>query len=271
MTLFEKSQDSQALTGFRKTIGEVFSKFGLSPNQWTIVSLIVAALAFVFILTSQFILGAVFIALSGFVDLIDGAVARYTGRVTKEGAYIDTIADRYAEILYVLPLAFLSLPTVFLPFKAWLVLYVFGAMMTTYAKAAAKEKELGVEEIRGGIVERAERVSIYAIGLLLASVDVLYLSYAVILLAILVNVSALQRVMKTLNSLHSKATKPEAKPAKEEVIASVKFEKKGKFDSRTVGSGEDEEEEKIKMIPPPPPKKEKKKEEERKRMPTAKI
>ena len=258
MTLFEKSEGSSTLSGFRKAIGETFSKFGLSPNQWTVMSLIVAAFAFTFILNEQYVLGAVFIALSGFVDLIDGAVARHTGRVTKEGAYIDTIADRYAEFLYVLPLAFIAMPTVFLPFKAWLLLYLFGAMMTTYAKAAAKEKELGVEEIRGGLLERAERVSIYTIGLLLASMDILYLTYAVILLAMLVNISALQRVKKAIGLLHRSAPSIEPKAVEEETVAAVKFEKTGKFDNRTLGGEAEEEEEPKRMVPPKQEKKEEK-------------
>jgi len=265
MTLFEKSEGSSTLAGFRKWIGETFSRLGLSPNQWTMVSLVVAVIASAFIFSSQFMLGAVFIALSGFVDLIDGAVARHTGRVTKKGAYIDTVADRYAEFLYIFPLAFLALPTVFLPFKAWLLLYFFGAMMTTYAKAAAKEKELGVEEIRGGLLERAERVTIYAMGLLLASVDILYLSYAIVILAVLVNISALQRIMKTLDSLHGKTIVIEEKP-EEETVTAVKFEKKGKFDERTVSSEEEDKEKEHKRVIIP-----KKKEEEKRKGPTLKI
>jgi archaetidylinositol phosphate synthase len=208
-------------------------------------------------LYEQYVLGAVFIALSGFVDLIDGAVARHTGRVTKEGAYIDTIADRYAEILYALPLAFIAIPNVLIPFKAWLMLYIFGAMMTTYAKAAAKEKELGVEEIRGGLVERAERVTIYTLGLLLASIDTLYLAYTVMVLAVLVNISAVQRVKKAIDALHPSIPVVEPKPT-EEIVAAVKFEKKGKFDNRTVG-GETEEEEPKRIIPPKREKEEKRK------------
>lgn len=267
MTLFEKSEKSSTLSGFRKAIGETFSKFGLSPNQWTIVSLVVAVIAAAFIVSGQYVLGAVFIVLSGFIDLIDGAVARYTGRVTKEGAYIDTVTDRYNELIYILPLAFLInvLPSFLLPFSAWLLLYIFGAMMTTYAKAAAKEKELGVAEIRGGIVERAERVSIYAIGLLLAPINILYLSYAIVILAILVNVSALQRIKKTLDSLHSKKEIAETKHAEEEVVAAVKFEKKGKFDERTIGTEEEEKEEPKRIVVP------KKKEEEKRKGQTLKI
>jgi len=260
MTLFEKSEGSSALTGFRKTIGEVFSKLGLSPNQWTALSLVVAVIAAFFIASSQFVLGAVLIIVSGFIDLIDGAVARHTGRVTKGGAYIDTVADRYAEFLYIIPLTFIAMPAVFLPFRTWLMAYLAGSMITTYAKSAAKEKELEIEEIRGGIVERAERISLYVIGLFLASIDLTYLSYMVMLLAVLVNISALQRVKKTLDAVHQTAPASEPKTAEDEIIAVVKFEKKGKFDERTIGGDMEEEEEPKRIVPP----KQEKKEEKRK-------
>lgn len=250
MALYEKSEGSGTLAGFRKWIGESFSKIGLSPNQWTIISLVIAALAFIFIVYSQFVLGAILIAVSGFIDLIDGAVARHTKTVSKEGAYIDTVVDRYSELLYILPLAFLvTIPSVFISFRVWLVLYIFGAMMTTYVKAAAKEKELGVGEIRGGVVERAERVTIYVVGLLLGAINLIYLAYVVALLAILVNISALQRIKKTLDSMNNPISKVEIKPKEEEVVAAVKFEKKGKFDNRTVGE-ENKEEEPKRIVPP---------------------
>jgi phosphatidylglycerophosphate synthase len=199
MTLFEKSQKSQTLTGLRVGVGRMFAGLGLSPNQWTMLSLVVALVAAYFILKSMFVLGAVFILVSGFIDVIDGSVARYTGRVTKTGAYIDTVADRYAEFIYVLPLFALALPAVLLPTEVWLALFMFGSMTTTYVKAAAKEKELGIEEIRGGVLERAERVGLYVVGLLLTVVDVRYLPISIAVLAVLANVSALQRISKVLS------------------------------------------------------------------------
>ncbi len=204
MTLFEKAENSQELKGFRAKIGEIFSRAGLSPNQWTVLTLVAAAIASIFIASGQLVAGALLIIVSGILDLVDGAVARHTGRVTKEGAYIDTVADRYAEFLYILPLVFLNLPGVLISIKAWAIIYLAGSLITTYVKAAAKEKELGIGEIRGGILERAERVGIYVIGLLLGSFNPLILSYVVVVLAVLAHVSALQRIQKTLEMVNSK-------------------------------------------------------------------
>ena len=195
--IFDKSQSSKTLKRMRERIGKTFSKLNLTPNQWTGISLAVAVLAAISILQQQFLLGAFFIILSGFIDLIDGAVARHTKMVTKKGAYLDTVVDRYNELLYIFPLIFLPIGTVILPIYAWIFIYLFGSMMTTYAKAAAKEKGLE-KEIRGGLLERAERVGIYTIGLMVASFNLILFGYVVVALAILSNISAIQRISKAV-------------------------------------------------------------------------
>jgi len=179
-------------------IGLVFSKIPLTPNQWTVLSLL-PALASAWLLAQQWFLSAaaLFFAAS-FLDLIDGSVARVTGKVSRFGAYLDTVVDRYVEALIVLALLFIALPDpgFFIPITAWIFLYFFGGMMTTYAKAAAKEKEIVKEsqELKGGILERAERLILLFVGILLATVNLAWLSIAVILLAVVSNISALQRI-----------------------------------------------------------------------------
>lgn len=170
----------------------LFSKLPLTPNQWTLISVLPAIVSAYFIINENFLLGALLFGTASFLDLVDGSVARVTGRVTKKGAYLDTIIDRYIEGLIVFGLLFVSLP---IPNSTlWIVLYLFGSMMTTYAKAAAKEKNLTEEELRGGLTERAERLVLLFLGLLLANLSKAYLAYIVIILAVLSNATALQRI-----------------------------------------------------------------------------
>lgn len=175
-------------------IGLVFSKLRLSPNKWTMISLIPAIASAYYISQNLFIQGAILLIIAGFLDLIDGAVARVTGHVTKFGAYLDTIVDRYVEFLIVFGLIFATLPTFLIPAYIWIFLYLFGGTMTTYAKAAAKEKL--DEEVKGGILERAERLFLLFVGLLIGYFNPLYLVNMIVLLAILSNISALQRIWK---------------------------------------------------------------------------
>ncbi|MCD6590712.1 MAG: CDP-alcohol phosphatidyltransferase family protein [Candidatus Aenigmarchaeota archaeon] len=180
--------------GFSVKVGIIFSKFGLSPNQWTLLAIIPTLFAIYFLIKEQFLFAAAFLIISAFFDLIDGSVARVMGKVSKIGAYLDTIMDRYIEGLIAFGLLFCTLPVVLLPTYFWIFAYFFGSFMTTYAKSAAKEKELVENELRGGLLERAERLIILFIGILLAHIDPLYLAYTIVVLAILTNVSALQRM-----------------------------------------------------------------------------
>jgi len=179
---------------FSVKVGLAFSKLPLSANQWTLLSLVPIIFALWFLVNQQFLYAAGLFLLSGFMDLIDGSVARVTGTVSKRGAYLDTVVDRYVEGIIILGLLFASLPDFFFPIQAWLFLYFFGAMMTTYVKAAAKEKELVEKELRGGFLERAERLIVLFIGILLAAVDPFFLAYTIVALAVLSNITALQRI-----------------------------------------------------------------------------
>jgi archaetidylinositol phosphate synthase len=191
MTLYKKRESFSNLS---IRIGIAFSKLRLSPNQWTLISLLPVMAAVYFLANRDFLVAAGLFLLSGFLDLVDGSVARVTGRVSKLGAYLDTVVDRYVEAIIILGLFFVGIPAFFIPGNAWLFIYLFGGMMTTYVKAAAKEKELAEREIKGGILERAERLMILFIGILLATLDLQYLTYVIVLLAVLANISTLQRI-----------------------------------------------------------------------------
>jgi len=74
--LFEKSNKSRFIIEIRKRIGKMFSKLELSPNQWTILSLVFSLTAAFFLFQQKYLISALLIIVSGVIDLIDGAVAR---------------------------------------------------------------------------------------------------------------------------------------------------------------------------------------------------
>lgn len=180
--------------------GVLFSKAGLTPNHWTLLSILPAIACFYFLSQYNFLLAAFFFAIASFLDFVDGSVARVTGRVTKFGAYLDTIVDRYIELIIILGIFFIPLPQIFLPTNLWLLLYVFGSTMTTYAKAAAKEKDIVRTELAGGTLERAERLIILFFAILGAHFSPKILSAALIALAIGTNLTAIQRILKAKNA-----------------------------------------------------------------------
>jgi archaetidylinositol phosphate synthase len=187
---------------FEIGVAKFFSRFPLTPNQYTLLSLFFAFIFFYFLVKKNLLFALIFFFLSGILDFIDGAVARYKNLSTKKGAYLDTIIDRYVEGLFLLGILFLPFQKVILPGYCWVFLILFGSLLTTYAKASAKEKELTINELKGGILSRGERIILFVLLLILGIIDPSFklMTYLLILIALLSNISALQRIFSALSS-----------------------------------------------------------------------
>ena len=194
------NQFREQFNGFSIKIGMLFSKVGLTPNQWTLLSILPAIFSFYFLTQFSFLLAALFFGIAVFLDFVDGSVARVTGKVTKFGAYLDTIVDRYIEFLIIVGIFFVPLPDAFVSHRLWLLFFVFGSIMTTYTKAAAKEKDLVKTELKGGYFERAERLIILFFGIAGAHFNALFLTAAIAALAVGTNYTALERIWKAKNA-----------------------------------------------------------------------
>jgi len=179
-------------------IGRIFSKLGPSPNQYTLNSIVFGIFCFVSLVFRNFILALIFFLISAILDFVDGAVARYSGKVTKAGAYLDTISDRFVEGLIFLGLLSLPLPKFIIEAKYWIFLAFFGSLMTTYAKAAAKEKELVTQELKKGFFGRGERMILLSIIFFLGIFNQNLMIYPISLLAVFSNLTAIQRIILAL-------------------------------------------------------------------------
>ncbi len=188
---------------FSVKLGILFSKIPLTPNQWTLISLLPAVVAVYYLTKNQFIEAGALFFVALFIDWIDGSVARVVGQASAKGAYIDTIVDRYVETIVIFGLLFCTLPNFFVPIQAWILLMLFGFFMTTYAKAASSEKKVMSEEHTGSFLNRAERTIILDAGILIAVLEPIYLTYVIAALAVLTNLAAIQRIyiaLKTYNA-----------------------------------------------------------------------
>ncbi|HUW72064.1 MAG TPA: CDP-alcohol phosphatidyltransferase family protein [Candidatus Humimicrobiaceae bacterium] len=178
--------------------GNIFSKSGLTPNQYTLISFVFVLVAFYFLLKERLVWALIFFLLATFLDFIDGAVAKFLQKETKKGAYLDTICDRYVEGIILLGFLFLSLSDFFLPAKIWIFLAFFGSLMTTYAKAAAKEKELVGQELKKGLLGRAERIILISLAISLGIFNFSWIIYPIVFLAIFSNITVFQRIFLAL-------------------------------------------------------------------------
>jgi archaetidylinositol phosphate synthase len=173
---------------------------GLSPNAWTLFSLVPAIAGMAALAMHHLGVGLILFALSGFIDMVDGSVARATGQVSLRGAYVDGVVDRYVELftclgllLYVGRTEFLSLPS-----EAWFVLLIFGSIMTSFVRAYADHRGLvkdpGVLKSMGGLLERLERLMLLYVGMLIGLFDPGWLLIVIAITAVLANATALQRI-----------------------------------------------------------------------------
>jgi CDP-diacylglycerol--glycerol-3-phosphate 3-phosphatidyltransferase/archaetidylinositol phosphate synthase len=173
-------------------IGRSIGRSGLGPNQISTLSLVVAALAAVAYASRAPVLGGVGLLISGGIDMLDGAVARATGSVTRFGAVYDPVLDRYAEfaVLFGMGLGGLASWT-------WVVFGLFGMVMASYTRARA-ESAGGLDSCRVGIAERQEKIILLVIGSFLQPFFNLAVLLSVLVVGILSHVTVVQRLHFTL-------------------------------------------------------------------------
>ena len=184
--------------GLEKTVADFFSPLPITPNQYSFNSVVFAFICFYFLLKQNLAWAILFFLIAAFMDFVDGAVARRKNLATKKGAYLDTVFDRFVEGILLLGFLFLPLPQIFFPIYIWIFLILFGSMMTTYAKSAAKEKELTVKELKGGLMSRGERSLFYLLAMITGIFCTEGMAWILIIMAALTNLTAIQRIRSAI-------------------------------------------------------------------------
>jgi len=174
-------------------IGTLFASTGLSANFWTAIGLVFAfASAVVYALHFEysFVIGGILLLISGFFDIVDGQVARVTGKTSKKGAFLDSVFDKIAEVAI-----FLGILIGGYGVDGYLVLLAITlSLLVSYTRARAES--LGVQLQGIGIGERAERLLVIAI-IGMAN----FLNYAVIIVAIIAGITFVQRIIATAKNI----------------------------------------------------------------------
>jgi phosphatidylglycerophosphate synthase len=184
--------------GAEKAVADFFSPLPITPNQYSFNSVIFAFICFYFLIKQSLAWAVLFFLLAVFMDFIDGAVARRKNLATKKGAYLDTIFDRFVEGIVLFGFLFLPLPQIFFPGFVWIFLILFGSMMTTYAKSAAKEKELTAKELKGGWMSRGERTIFYLLAMIAGIFCAEGMVWILAIMAVLTNFTAVQRIFSAI-------------------------------------------------------------------------
>jgi soluble lytic murein transglycosylase len=183
------SRYREPLRAWAEPLGHALMRLRLRPNHLTLAGLGVSLLAAAAFVAGRTRLAGGLLVLAGLFDFFDGALARASGQVTPFGAFLDSVIDRYSD-LAVLAAVVLAFAQAGQPRPALVAMAALvGSVMVSYTKARAES--IGVA-CTVGIMERPERLICLSGGALL---DVL--EPALWVLAVLANVTALQRIVFT--------------------------------------------------------------------------
>jgi len=166
---------------------------GLTPNQISAIGVVFAVFSALAYWNWRshplyLILAPVFLLVSGFCDALDGALARMRGQITTFGGFLDSLLDRYAEAI-----VFCGIILGGLCNQLWGITALVGSLLVSYARARAEAAGVKMEAV--GIAERAERLIILSMASFLQVAWTEALGFGVIILAVLTNLTVLQRVI----------------------------------------------------------------------------
>jgi archaetidylinositol phosphate synthase len=135
----------------------------------------------------------ILLLISGFLDIIDGSVARASHRTSKRGAFMDSILDKFAETIVYGGIAFSGLVNPILCMAA-----LSSSLLVSYTRSRAES--LGVDLKGIGLAERAERLLIISLAAIVPVMNAM--SYALALVLILSIITLYQRLRHTYNKLN---------------------------------------------------------------------
>lgn len=170
-----------------KILNPIAQNFNINPNIITIISPFIALISAYGFAKHMLILATITILISGFLDVMDGAVARYHEKSSKFGAFLDSTIDRFAD-------AIIYIGIIFGGYCDWFigVLAIHSAITVSYVRSRAESQGT---KCNIGIAERAVRMIILMIGALIGYfIHPIYFTYIIMILVILSYITVIQRV-----------------------------------------------------------------------------
>jgi CDP-diacylglycerol--glycerol-3-phosphate 3-phosphatidyltransferase len=145
-------------------------RLGLTPDALTVIGFGITVVGAVLVAEQLWLAGGIVIFLGGVFDMLDGTLARATGRVSNLGAFMDSVFDRAGEVIVYVGIA-AGLQAIGIADGTLFAAAAMGsAMMVSYTRS--KSEGLGFTSENGmaaiGIMPREVRLVILSVGLVLA-------------------------------------------------------------------------------------------------------
>lgn len=173
-----------------------FNRLGLTPNMMTMLGLLGNAVGAYYLATGDMRTGGMIVLVMTPIDALDGTMARLRGESSDFGAFVDSVSDRYSELIIYAGLLYYFL-TVGDRLGGMLVFgAAAGSVLVSYVKARAEGLGYGAKV---GILTRVERYLVLAPSLVF---NQLYIGLGII--AIFANITAIQRIWFVRGQFHAK-------------------------------------------------------------------
>ncbi|HXA94722.1 MAG TPA: CDP-alcohol phosphatidyltransferase family protein [Candidatus Dormibacteraeota bacterium] len=170
-------------------VARVLLRAHVRPNHLTVVGLGVSILAACALAGGRLRVCAVLLALAGLFDFFDGSLARLANRVSAFGAFLDSVVDRYSDLVVLVGAVLYYERQADATGVLLTLITLVGTVMVSYTKARAQSVGLPCEI---GLMERPERLIVQIAG---AAFNLL--TPAMVVLAVLTNLTAVQRILHT--------------------------------------------------------------------------
>jgi phosphatidylglycerophosphate synthase len=167
------SNDSRArIKGIFEPIALAMGRAGLTPDGLTLIGFGITVAGAVLLAMEQWLIGGIVVFVGGVFDMFDGTLARATGQVSRLGAFMDSVFDRWGEVVVYLGIV-AGLQAAGFAEGPLLAAAALGmAVMVSYARS--KSEGLGFTEGTGmaavGIMPREIRLVVLSLGLILAGI-----------------------------------------------------------------------------------------------------
>jgi CDP-diacylglycerol--glycerol-3-phosphate 3-phosphatidyltransferase len=175
--------------------GSLLARTKITPDQLTLVGLLVNCVAAYFIAGGQLSYPAtgVLIWVAGFFDALDGSVARIQGRVTVFGNFFDSVIDRYSDSVIYLGILAQFLRSGKTAYAVLVALAMIGSLAVSYVRAKAESLDL---ECEVGVMPRTARIVILGAGFYAGQVF-----WALMIITVLSHLTVLQRILYVRKNL----------------------------------------------------------------------
>jgi CDP-diacylglycerol---glycerol-3-phosphate 3-phosphatidyltransferase len=167
-------------------IAAYLNRIGLAPNTVTLIGLAGNFIAAIFLARGQFLVGGLLVWFMGPIDALDGTMARMRGEASEFGAFVDSVSDRYSEVIIYGGLLIYYMTTGDTGMMGLIFLATIGSLMVSYVRG--RGEGLGFS-VKGGLLTRMERYIVMVPALVLG-----FTKIGLIIIAVLANFTALQRI-----------------------------------------------------------------------------